>query len=105
MRSGVAMTRSRRRLRWHSNSAGRLSRSRGGQSMTAETLLAKLDRVKRTGPDRWIASYPAHHDDKPSLAIRDCGDGRVLVHCIVGRSALTAQQVLLHVARFRKCNV
>jgi len=34
----------------------------------ADILLARLDGVKRTGPDRWIARCPAHDDKRPSLA-------------------------------------
>jgi hypothetical protein len=49
--------------------------------MSADTLLSKLDKVKRTGTDRWIACCPAHEDRSPSLAIRELQDGRILVHC------------------------
>lgn len=55
--------------------------------MTAETLLSRLERVKRTGPDRWHARCPAHDDKGPSLAIREIDDGRTLVHCFAGCSA------------------
>lgn len=46
----------------------------------AEKLLSRLQRVKRTGPGRWIASSPTREDRHPSLAIRELDDGRVLVH-------------------------
>jgi len=46
----------------------------------AENLLSRLQRVKRTGPGRWIASCPTREDRHPSLAIRELDDGRVLVH-------------------------
>jgi hypothetical protein len=56
--------------------------------MSVENLLSKLERVKRTGPDRWIACCPAHGDLHPSLSIRELPDGRVLLHdfggCDVG---------------------
>lgn len=52
--------------------------------MSANTLLSRLDRVKRTGPDKWVARCPAHDDKGPSLAIRELDDGRVLVHCFAG---------------------
>ena len=55
--------------------------------MTAEALLSRLDRVKRTGADRWIARCPAHDDRGPSLAVRELDDGRVLIHCFAGCSA------------------
>ncbi|HMM76978.1 MAG TPA: DNA primase [Gammaproteobacteria bacterium] len=53
----------------------------------ADTLLARLDRVKSTGPDAWIASCPAHEDRRPSLSIRQVED-RVLIHCWAGCGAL-----------------
>ena len=48
--------------------------------MTVDLLLSRLDGVRRTGPDRWLARCPAHDDKRPSLAIRELDDGRVLVH-------------------------
>jgi hypothetical protein len=61
--------------------------------MTAAALLEKLDAVRSTGPDRWIARCPAHADRSPSLSVRELADGRVLVHDHAGcdvRSVLTA---------------
>jgi hypothetical protein len=49
--------------------------------MGADTLLARLDGVRKTGADRWLARCPAHDDRKASLAIRELPDGRVLVKC------------------------
>ncbi len=49
--------------------------------MSADTLLARLDGVRKTGPDRWLARCPAHDDRQASLAIRELPDGRVLVKC------------------------
>ncbi len=46
----------------------------------ADKLLSRLQRVKRTGPGRWIASCPTREDRRPSLAVRELDDGRVLVH-------------------------
>jgi hypothetical protein len=54
--------------------------------MSADALLSRLDRVKRTGPDRYIARCPAHDDKGPSLAVRELDDGRTLVHCFAGCS-------------------
>jgi hypothetical protein len=48
--------------------------------MSAEILLSKLDKVKRTGPGRWLACCPAHADKGPSLSIREMDDGRILLH-------------------------
>lgn len=52
-----------------------------------ETLLARLDRVKQTGPGKWIARCPAHEDRTPSLSIRECGDGTILLHDFSGCGA------------------
>ena len=56
--------------------------------MSAEILLSKLDKVKRTGAGRWVACCPAHADKGPSLSIRETDDGRALVHCFAGCSAV-----------------
>jgi hypothetical protein len=49
-----------------------------------ENLLSRLDKVRRTGPGRWVACCPAHEDKSPSLAVRETEDGRVLLHCFSG---------------------
>ena len=56
--------------------------------MGIENLLTRLDGVKQTAPDRWIAKCPAHDDKRPSLAIRIEPDGRILVHDFGGCSAV-----------------
>lgn len=48
--------------------------------MAVDTLLSRLDGVKQTGPDRWIANAPTRDERTPSLAIRALDDGRVLLH-------------------------
>ena len=50
-------------------------------------MIGKLDGVRKTGNGRWVAKCPAHDDRKPSLALRQVDDGRVLVHCFSGCSA------------------
>jgi hypothetical protein len=55
--------------------------------MTADALLSRLDRVRKTGAGRWIARCPAHDDRSPSLAVRELDDGRVLAHCFGGCDA------------------
>lgn len=52
--------------------------------MTAEILLSRLEKVRQTKPDNWIARCPAHADHTPSLAIRELPDGRVLIKCFTG---------------------
>lgn len=48
--------------------------------MSAEILLSRLEKVRRTGPGRWLARCPAHGDRGPSLSIRELEDQRILVH-------------------------
>ena len=50
----------------------------------AAKILDRLDKVKSTGPGRWLAKCPAHEDRSPSLSIRELDDGRVLLHCFAG---------------------
>lgn len=52
--------------------------------MTADALLERLDSVRATGRETWLARCPGHQDDKPSLSVRELPDGRVLVHCFAG---------------------
>lgn len=56
--------------------------------MSAAALLDRLEGVRRTGPGRWIARCPAHEDRRPSLAIRELDDGRVLLHDFAGCAAV-----------------
>ncbi len=49
--------------------------------MSIDVLLSRVDGVKETGHGKYVARCPAHDDRSPSLSIRDCDDGRVLVHC------------------------
>ena len=46
----------------------------------AAKLLDRLERVKQTGPRRWIAACPSHRDRSPSLSIRELDSGLVLLH-------------------------
>ncbi len=58
----------------------------GRSLMSAETFLSHLDKVRQTGPGRWIACCPAHDDKHPSFNIRELDDGRVLINCKAGCS-------------------
>lgn len=55
-------------------------------SFALDNLLSKLDKVKKTAPDRYLACCPAHDDKSPSMAIRELEDGRILLHCFSGCS-------------------
>ena len=48
------------------------------------SLLEYLDGIRETGKGRYLARCPAHDDRNPSLSIRECDDGRVLLHCFAG---------------------
>lgn len=49
-------------------------------------FLNKLEKVEgRKG--HWTACCPAHEDKRPSLAIREADDGRILLKCFAGCSA------------------
>jgi hypothetical protein len=50
-----------------------------------ENLLSRLQGVKQTAPNKWLAKCPAHSDRSPSLAIK-LADDRILVHCFAGCS-------------------
>lgn len=60
----------------------------------ADTVVAKLDGVKQVGPAEWVARCPAHDDKSPSLALREADDGRLLVHCFAGCSAVEVMAAL-----------
>lgn len=55
--------------------------------MSADTLIARLQKVRKTGKGSWLACCPAHEDRSPSLSIAE-RDDRVLLHCFAGCSAL-----------------
>lgn len=48
-------------------------------SSPADRLLSRLDGVRRTGPSMWRARCPTRDDRNPSLDIRECDDGRLLI--------------------------
>ena len=52
--------------------------------MSLETILSRVDKLKRTGQGRYIACCPAHADKRPSMNIRELDDGRVLIKCFGG---------------------
>lgn len=62
--------------------------------MTVETLLNRLDKLRKTGAGRWVCRCPAHDDKGPSLAIRELEDGRVLLHCFAGCEPISVLDAL-----------
>jgi hypothetical protein len=47
-------------------------------------ILDRLQKVKQTRHDQWIACCPAHDDKSPSLALKQCDNGKILVKCWAG---------------------
>ena len=62
--------------------------------MSIENMLARLDKVKETGPGTWLACCPAHDDKHPSLSIRETDDGTILLKCWAGCGANDVVEVL-----------
>ena len=52
--------------------------------MSIDTLISRLDGVKKTGANRYLARCPAHDDRSPSLSVAEGDDGRTLIHCFAG---------------------
>jgi len=51
-----------------------------------DKLLDRLEGVRATGRDQWVACCPSHDDRSPSLSIK-ATDDRVLVYCHAGCGA------------------
>lgn len=69
--------------------------------MIAGRLLERLEGVRQSGRDRWMAKCPAHLDRHPSLSIALGEDGRLLIHCFAGcQFDAVVQAVGLEVADF-----
>ena len=54
--------------------------------MKADLIIERLEHVRATGKNRWIARCPAHNDSSPSLVITQPDNERVLIHCHAGCS-------------------
>jgi hypothetical protein len=52
-----------------------------------DTMLSRLEGTRRTGNGTWLARCPAHADKSPSLSLRECDSGAVLIHCFAGCAA------------------
>lgn len=48
------------------------------------TVLERLQKVRQTAPQAWVACCPAHDDKSPSMTLRETPDGMVLMHCFGG---------------------
>lgn len=59
-----------------------------------DELLDKLEKVRPTGKDKWVACCPVHGDRNPSMSVAE-KDGRVLCHCFsCGANGLEVAQAL-----------
>lgn len=47
-------------------------------------ILPRLEKVRRTGKNNWLACCPAHDDRSPSFTIHEGDDGRVVCRCHSG---------------------
>ena len=61
----------------------RTSHSKARRSSAVETVLGKLENVRRSGRG-WTARCPAHEDRENSLSVGVGDDGRVLLKCFAG---------------------
>ncbi|MBT8091033.1 MAG: DNA primase, partial [Gammaproteobacteria bacterium] len=52
--------------------------------MNSDQILSLLDGVRDNRGGNYMARCPAHDDRSPSLSVKFCADGRVLLHCFAG---------------------
>jgi hypothetical protein len=46
-----------------------------------DNILSRLEKVKSTKPNEWVACCPAHNDRTPSMGIKLTDNGKILIHC------------------------
>lgn len=51
--------------------------------MKLDQLLSSLSKVRKVGPDSWVACCPAHADKSPSLTVKATPE-TILLHCFAG---------------------
>lgn len=57
--------------------------------MNIESFIVFFDKVHRSGKEKeYICLCPAHNDKQASLSLKELSDGRILIHCFAGCSAL-----------------
>ena len=59
-----------------------------------QDILDRLDGVRQKGRDQWQSRCPAHDDKHASLSIARADDGRALLHCHAGCSAMDVCRAL-----------
>lgn len=70
-------------LPWQGQQAARNNTLKANNS-PIDAVLSRLESVRRTGNETWLARCPAHADKRPSLSLRDTDNGAVLIHCFAG---------------------
>jgi hypothetical protein len=61
-------------------------------SAPLEMLLSRMESVRKAGGGNYACRCPAHTDKSASLSIKEGDDGRVLLWCFAGCSALEVVQ-------------
>jgi hypothetical protein len=59
-----------------------------------DRLLSRLEGVRRSTNNSWMARCPCHEDRSPSLSIREASDGRVLIYDFGGCGATEIVQAV-----------
>lgn len=52
--------------------------------MSLEIILSRLNKVRKSSNNSWMACCPAHDDNTPSFSIKDNGNGKLLFNCLAG---------------------
>ncbi len=65
----------------------------GYPQMNVDLILSRLERVKVTGRDSWMACCSAHEDKNPSLSI-SVRNEKILLHCWAGCASLDVLQAI-----------
>jgi len=60
--------------------------------MTPELFVNRLKNVQKKGERKWLCSCPAHADSDPSLAVTATNNGKILLKCFAGCSAMDVVQ-------------
>lgn len=55
--------------------------------MKIDDFLARLKKVRKTGPNNWIACCPAHDDKSPSMTVGVGDNGGIVIYCFALCSA------------------
>ncbi len=56
-------------------------------------ILDRVQKLKKTGANKWLACCPAHDDRSPSLSVKYVDD-KILIHCFAGCSVVDVVEAL-----------